>query len=379
MTELIKNEPGPNEKKNNFTYFDISDEPTKTLTTSKGDKYTLTREGKIFLNDKEVNYSRTQRGPWMRVCFRGKGVRKTQQVHRLMLEAFRPITNSNVYQVNHIDGNSSNNRLDNLEWVTQSQNMQHARSKNNKHMDLKKAVGVQAHNVFTEEILEFTDMRECCLHFGFDRDKLIRILNKYPFGFITEKGWRYRRLQDKREFKPATHLEISKMGNGFIRPLSVYNVLTKEETEVPSLTEASRITSISMPALSSFLSKNKDIIPLISHKTKEVWEVQYKATKTTWKDFDTYWHCLAFGRIIDKPVVAEFENGTIYIFENGREASKELSLATSTISFRLKTIEGKQHKTDGLVLWFFSNWYELNKEKYTKEQINSGFIPGNKF
>jgi hypothetical protein len=37
---------------------------------------------------------------------------KTLRIHRLVMEIFNPITNK--MQVNHIDGNKSNNRLDRL-------------------------------------------------------------------------------------------------------------------------------------------------------------------------------------------------------------------------------------------------------------------------
>lgn len=52
--------------------------------------------------------------------------RFTKQVHRLVLEAFNPIDNMDKMQVNHIDGNKSNNNLYNLEWVTPRENTIHA-------------------------------------------------------------------------------------------------------------------------------------------------------------------------------------------------------------------------------------------------------------
>lgn len=53
--------------------------------------------------------------------------RYTRQVHRLVLEQFKPIDNMKDLQVNHIDGVKSNNNLFNLEWVTPKENAWHGR------------------------------------------------------------------------------------------------------------------------------------------------------------------------------------------------------------------------------------------------------------
>lgn len=52
------------------------------------------------------------------------GKYKKCSVHRLVAEAFKPNSNDSL-QVNHINGIRNDNRLDNLEWVTSKENMNH--------------------------------------------------------------------------------------------------------------------------------------------------------------------------------------------------------------------------------------------------------------
>ena len=71
-----------------------------------------------------INQHKSNSG-YYRVGLRKNTIRKFYSVHRLVAQTFLD-NPDNKPQVNHIDGNRENNRVDNLEWVTSSENINHA-------------------------------------------------------------------------------------------------------------------------------------------------------------------------------------------------------------------------------------------------------------
>lgn len=62
---------------------------------------------------------------YLQLRLQNRGISRSIGIHRLLAQAFIP-NPKNKPQVNHIDGNKQNNSLNNLEWVTHQENIQHA-------------------------------------------------------------------------------------------------------------------------------------------------------------------------------------------------------------------------------------------------------------
>ena len=81
-------------------------------------------KGIYMQKEKLLSLTNTSTG-YKKVELVKNGKKKSYKVHRLVAMAF--IDNpENKPQVNHIDGNKINNHVDNLEWVTSSENCIHA-------------------------------------------------------------------------------------------------------------------------------------------------------------------------------------------------------------------------------------------------------------
>lgn len=91
--------------------------------------YTVHREGFIVSHKKKPTILKTGKCGYnlnyhnVALCMDGNT--KTHNLHRIIAEVFIP-NPDNLPQVNHIDGNTDNNSVGNLEWCTAGYNSRHA-------------------------------------------------------------------------------------------------------------------------------------------------------------------------------------------------------------------------------------------------------------
>ena len=151
------------------------------------ENYIICTDGTVH-NKKGHNISRWKDNVgYLQVKLSKEGKWYYKRVHRLVAEAFIPNPH-NLKQVNHIDGDKTNNEVSNLEWIDNKNNTQHGYDNDlyhSKHRNIK----IEVYDKITHQLINtYKSIRETANELNINRKTLSRILfddkeNNYDYDF----------------------------------------------------------------------------------------------------------------------------------------------------------------------------------------------------
>lgn len=149
------------------------------------DRYVMQRDYVRFCKGKMLKPTLHKTNYYI-VTLRNSGIQKVSKVHQLVMNTFNPKPSNQKLEINHIDGDKKNNRLENLEWCTHKENLQHA----SKHHLLSLYRPINQYDINGNFIKRWDSMKEARDYYGYGINSL-RNACKRKSGIHKNYIWRY--------------------------------------------------------------------------------------------------------------------------------------------------------------------------------------------
>lgn len=218
--------------------------------------YMVNDKGVVYSKSRKIilNLTKSHHGYIVVSLYNDKGERKTKKVHHLVLMAFKPndyklITtdyknnhnaDGKIYTTNHIDGVKTNNSLDNLEVVTQKDNVRHAMDTGL--VSTVKPVKVKFHD--TGKIKHYPSMAVASRALGMQEDGVLQRLENPNYKWTLWSDNTQIILESDGEFEDIRY--IPREGGGMYQNIVAidYKKNAFEEIIYPSINEYCRANGI---------------------------------------------------------------------------------------------------------------------------------------
>lgn len=243
-------------------------------------------------------------------------------VHRLMVMTF--ILKSDKWPekmyTDHINGDKGDNRLENLELVSNRENIRRAFDKGG-YINAK--VPVKIRNYHTKEVILCESCAECSLYTGVHREVILssgRIDNPHK---VYPEGWQY--CRPDQEFPDTNLIYLTEVK----KPISVKNIVTTQEYDFDSITEAAKYLNLGVPTLSTWLSKEEQPF------TPSMCLVKYRDNPNPWRlVMDPMLELIDKNKDIEPVFV--YNDNEIMFFLSVNDSARFFNCGKTTAAYRCK-------------------------------------------
>ena len=269
------------------------------------------------------------------------GIQKTFPVHQLVVKTY--ILESDKWPedmvTDHINGNKIDNRLENLELVTNQENTRRAFALGgyiNKHTPVK------ARNWETKEIIVFESCSACERHIGLSKDSVKRTGRINNSNTVYPEGWQY--CYPEQEFPNDNIIFLDEVK----KPISVKDLSTSLEYDFDTLTEAAKFLNLGVSTLSAWLSKEEQPF------TPSMCLVKYRDNPNPWRlVMDPMLELIDKNKDIE-PVFA-YNGDDIMFFLSVNDAGRFFNCGGTTVAYRCKN----RIRKNGYNYIYYDDWVVL--------------------
>lgn len=300
-------------------------------------RYVINRSGAVInrSNGQELSGSRNPAGYINIRLVDDAGHCKTWGRHRLLAFVFlKNDGNVDELYVNHDNGVKGDDRLENLEWVTPQQNVEHAGQAGL----TAKCQPMSVRNVFTGEVRKFPSAIECARTLGFSRDAVAYRLSVGETRVFPE-GLQYRNSWCEETWQVPLNIDRELLFNGTSKQVLMREVLTGEIFEFKKLTVLASYLGSSLSAISSWLKrKDQPVLPGLI-------QIKLATDPAAWRMVEDPY--LELSQFTGKtPVVMTDRGGNRRIFESAVDCAREMGIRPTALHYRLKS-DGQIEFSDG--------------------------------
>jgi hypothetical protein len=262
--------------------------------------------------------------------------------HRLLAVVFKhPGVSVKNLVVNHINAIKGDDRLDNLEWITQKENAEHA----GKMGITEKCIPICVRDVDTGKIEEYPSFIECARAFNMTKDAISYRVNSGEERVFPERK-QYRLSSVKSYWKVPENIELALMVNSTSKPILMRDVLDGKVLRFDQLTELADYLDLPVPTISTWMkAPGQPVLPGLI-------QIKWAVDTTPWRETEDPY--LDHERFTGKRTVRVTSSltGESSLFVSAVECARAYGIKPTALAHRLKS-NGEKVYSDGFTYEYY--------------------------